>query len=283
MHLPPTNINEGYSPKQINALWTAPWNDRFSPVRLKKNLSEEVLAKVPFLNMTMHFLHEIEAKGEIKLTAIGNLPGALCKELYALCPFNEMIESGISKIRGENDVMEVMMLHAIARDLGWVKHRHGKVSLTAKGKKILSNPREILRQILEEFCLCGISDCFDGYEYGNLNRGAAFLFILMHKYGKEVHDIVFYTKKYLLACYDLPWVQPYNVDEVTPALHRPIYIRLFKRFMIYFGVLTISNDKYDFASKYEKAEIEVTPLLYELIEVDGPDNKVENKTNIRFS
>ena len=129
----------------------------------------------------------------------------------------------------------------------------------------------------------GISDCFDGYEYGNLNQGAAFLFILMHKYGKDVHDIAFYTKKYLLACYNLYWVHPNDVDEVTPALHRPIYIRLFKRFMIYFGILTISNDKYDFVSKYEKAEIEVTSLLYELIEVDPPENKVENKTDIRFS
>ena len=279
----PTNINEGYSPVQIDALWTAPWNDRFSPVRLKKNLSEDVLARVPFLNMTLRLLHELEAKGEIKLTAIGNLPGALCKELYALCPFNELIESGISKIRGENDVMEVMMLHAMARDLGWVKHRHGKISLTAKGKKILSNPREILRQLLTVFCLWGISDCFDGYEYGNLNRGAAFLFILLHKYGKEVHDIRFYTEKYLLACHDLFWVKPSDVEKVTLKLHRPIYIRLFRRFMIYFGVLTMSNDKYDFASKYEKAEIEATPLLYELIEVDSPENKVKIKTDIIFS
>lgn len=279
----PTNINEGYSPVQIDALWTVPWDERFSPVRLKKDLSEEVLLKVPFLNMTLHLLRELESKREIKLTAIGNLPLALCKELYSLCPFNEIIESGISKIRSENDVIEVIMLHTIAKELGWVKHRLGKISLTAKGKKILSTPREILRQLLIVFCSWGICNCFDRYEYGNLNCGAAFLFILLHKYGNEVHNLRFYTEKYLLACYELHWIEPYEVDAFTQSLNSPIFTRLFRRFMIYFGVLTIKKDKFAFLSHYEKTEIKATPLLYELIDVDSPINKKTTKTDIRFS
>ena len=43
-----------------------------------------------------------------------------------------------SPVRLREDLSE----ETLVKDLGWVKHRYGKISLTAKGKKMLDQPRD---------------------------------------------------------------------------------------------------------------------------------------------
>ena len=264
--------DEGYGYEQLEILLDFPWNDSCSPVRLKKNLSEETLSKVPFLRMVRRLMDELSAKGELKLTQVGNLPGALCKELYSLCPYDDMLESGISKMRGESDCLEIMLLHGIVKDLGWVKHRLGKISLTSKGKQILNDPREILRQILWFFCMYGVSDFYDGYQFENLNRGSAFLWMLLYKYGAEDRSAYFYTKKLANVLPELFWLRREDWEFAREGVSRPMYTRLFVRFLAYFGVIEFSGERHhDFYwTGYDNPIIHVTPLLYELIEVDEP-------------
>lgn len=283
MYVIPVKEVEDYCPPQMIKLWTKPWDDTESPVRLKPNISDDTLSKVPFLNMTLHLLHKIEEKGEIKLTANGNFPVALCKELYALCPMDDRIENGICKLRSEIDTIELMILHSVVEHLGWVKLRHGKLSLTARGKKILPNRREILRQLLVVFCSCGVSDYYDHGKFNNLNRGAAFLFILFHKYGNNVRPSRFYVQKYIPACFELQWIENYDSAEAINILNYPIYKRLIERFAQYFGVIKIDTARYDPIEEFCNGDIEVTPLLHELIDIDEPENASRFESDLRFS
>ena len=263
---------EGYGYRQLGPLMEWSWNDSCSPVRLKKSLGEETLSKVPFLRMVRRLMEELSSKGELKLTQIGNLPGALSKELYLLCPYDDLIESGITKMRGESDCLEIMMLHGIMKELGWVKHRLGKISLTAKGKKLLTDPREVLRELLWFFCTYGASDFGDLYEAGNLNRGSAFLWILLYKYGNEPRSASFYTDRLAKVLPELSWLREEDWKYSGRELSHAMYIRLFVRFIVYFGVIEFSGERHHdcFWTSYEHPVISVTPLLYELIDVDEP-------------
>ena len=269
--------DEGYGRSQLNAILCFPWVNTKSPIRLKENLTEEILQKVPFLRMFRRFLEILSLKGEVKLTVTGNLPVKMVQELYPLCPTNELIESGISKLYSENECLEVRMAHDLGKAAGWVKHRNGKISLTAKGKKIVGNPQELLTMLLFYFCNEFDTGAYDGFEdYANYNCAAAFMWILLDKYGDEDHDAVFYAKKYYRVCPDT-WGD--DLDEegwMSGKIPHIMELRLFWRFMYYFGVVSLAHERYDLIDgKYIRRPqpIRKTGLLNELVIIDEPSHE----------
>ena len=53
-----------------------------SPIGFKEIITEETLAKIPFLILFEEYLKVIEQAKELKLTARGNLPRKVCLDLY---------------------------------------------------------------------------------------------------------------------------------------------------------------------------------------------------------
>lgn len=135
----PRDDFEGLSPVQMNRLlynFLGP----ASPVKVKENLTEADLEAIPLLYFIRRLMKSLSDK-EIKFTPKGNLPGKLVKEYYATVRLpDEFVETGITRIRGEDDYEPAQLTKHLPILTGWAKKRNGKLSLTKKGRAALELP-----------------------------------------------------------------------------------------------------------------------------------------------
>ena len=94
----------GLSPNEMSWLLDFPLKEK-SPVRLKKNLSDETLDRIGFFRLVEEFLKILERDGSIKLTKAGFLPPGIVLELHGfhfvaewLIDEERYLDSGAKKI-----------------------------------------------------------------------------------------------------------------------------------------------------------------------------------------
>jgi hypothetical protein len=239
---------EGYSPFEMHQILHFTFG-KDSPIQLQK-LTDSDYKKIPILNQIKYLTNLIEKNGEIKLTNKGFLPTKIVSDLYQQGFLkDELIEKGISKLYKETDSMTVNLPRILIELAGLVKKRNGKLSLTKSSQKILGDNEELLRQIFLTFTNKFNWAYYDGYGENQIGQlGYGFSLILLSKYGQIKRLDSFYAEKYFMA-------YPKLLDSLEPSygtLERYstmcYSIRSFERFLDYFGLITIEEEKKGFDS-----------------------------------
>lgn len=241
----------GFSPEEMSLMVYHPFEPG-CPVQMRTDLTEEELSQAPFLRQALYLMNELN-KGFIKLTERGNIPTAYVKKMYELGSGEYMTIIGVSKINKENDSQGVMSLHYILKYLGYIKERLGKMSITEKGRKALSNPNEINVGITKSILIDADLSCYDFFDDKDSgNVGKLFTLWMIHHFGNEWHKSSFYYDHYLKA---FPMIGINNAYD--PNMFD---CRIFERFFFFLGLVELENTKsspleYDFSHNVRKTSL----------------------------
>ena len=189
------SLDNGFTPDQMYRMSYMPF-ELGCPVQLR-SLTDEQIGQVPFMRQVLHLMGLLYS-GELKLTAKGYIPPKIVEDLY------EMGEHSWNtdwfKQKSEPKTEEVQVLRVVLRECGLIKIRTGKMSLTAKGKKLLFDRNELMRTVML-FLLrdynTGWLDLCEDLEVGHVGR--LYSLWLLHKYGGEWRHTDFYTAEYAKA------------------------------------------------------------------------------------
>lgn len=157
------------------------------------------------------------------------------QDLYHLGATWDWIESGIIKLRLENECRPVMVLKKVLLSAGLVKIRLGYLSLTTKGKKALADNRLLLSELLNVFVnnySVVIEDLLmEGDSVPSV--GLAYSINLLSTYGQQERSYRFYSEAYYDTFPKLIWEFYDHSSESN--IHRCYSLRLFERFLHLFG------------------------------------------------
>lgn len=249
---------ERYSPFEMQYILYDTFGEK-SPINLTE-VTESDYKTIPILNQARFLIELLYKQGEIKLTPKGFLPTKIVSEMYSQGFLKEeLIESGISKLCKESDSITITLTRILLELSGIVKKQNGKLSLTKNGKKSLDSSHKILYLILTAFGTKFNWAFFDRYGENNIGQlGFGFTLILLSKYGKDKKIDTFYADKYfrafpsLIKSLENPRVETVERQEAV----RCYSLRSFDRFLDYFGVINIEEEKRLSSDKYiSKTEI----------------------------
>ena len=208
----PRDEFNGLTPEDMKNIMYSPFSSQ-CVVELNK-LDKEQYEKIPLVRQTLFLLKTLSEKD--------------LKRYY------------------EYDVHSVWMARIILDLLGWIKTRKGMLSLTAKGKKALSNIDIAANEILH-FSLTGVGmHSFDGYEGDSIgNLGIAYSVWILNKYGSEWHFGDFYKELYQKAFH-------------FPGNSNAYETRVFTRLFYWLGIVEQRLNKQvgpPFEDEYKKTEL----------------------------
>lgn len=268
---------EGYSPFEMHKILHFTFAID-SPLNLQK-LSDTDYKNIPILNQIKYLIDLIDKNGDIKLTNKGFLPTKIVSDLYNQGFLkDEHIDNGISKLYKETDSMTINITRILIELAGLAKKRNGKLSLTKSAQKHLGDNEALLRQIFLTFTNKFNWAYYDRYGENQIGQlGYGFSLILLSKYGQTKRLDSFYAEKYFKA-------YPNLLDSLEPTYgtlekyaSSCYSIRIFDRFLDYFGLIRIEEDKKMFDSiKY----ITKTELFDRLINV-RPHNNGNRYTTLK--
>ena len=260
---------EGYSPIEMQYILYDTFGKN-SPIELL-SLTDSEYQKIPILKQIKYLLELVDKQGELKLTTKGFLPTKIVTDIYNQKFIqDEMIESGISKLYKETDSKSINLTRILLELSGLVKKRNNKLSLTKKGKAYIKDNYKLLMQIFIVFGTKFNWAYYDGYGQNNIGQlGFGFSLILLNKYGKEERIDKFYADKYFKAFPELiESIEPSQFETKATQSTRCYSLRIFDRFLNYFGLLIIHSGKEWDADKY----ISKTELFDKLIKVRPHNN-----------
>ena len=258
---------EGYSSLEMHLILHFTF-DKNSPIQLNV-LTPQEYAQIPIMNQIKHLTEIVSQNGQIKLTSAGYLPVKVVKDLYPLGLPDEMIESGIIKLYREAECLPVNLARIIAEVAGILKKRKGTLTLTEKGKKIITDDKKLFETIFITGCQNYNWHYFDIYEddiqsgvIGQMGFGLSL--ILLCKYGDTMRLNSFYAEKYFKAF-------PIMMDNVKPTYNTTqnycyncYSLRTFERFFNHFGLVEINKR---IRNMQEDVYVKKTPLFDKLISV----------------
>ncbi|MEA3448880.1 MAG: hypothetical protein U9Q98_10635 [Bacteroidota bacterium] len=239
---------EGYSPIEMTRILYYTFEDQ-SPIRFVL-LNKKDYEKIPIVKQILYFANLIQKNGEIKLTQKGFLPTKIVADL---CSQEFLMDERMryAKTYKEADSMSATLTRIIMDLSGLIKKRNNKISLTKNGEKQLSDTDKLFKTIITAYCKRFNWAYFDAYGDNNIGQfGFGFSIILLSKYGYEKRLDEFYFDKYLNAF-------PKLIAESPPTRYghkfkdpkRCYSLRTFDRFMDYFGLVKIEQEKWD-SEKY---------------------------------
>lgn len=241
---------EGYSPVEMHHILHFAFSNK-SPVQLQK-LEDSDYKRIPLLNQIIFLTDLLAQTGEIKLTNKGFLPTKIVAGIYEQGFIRDQyIESGIYKLYKETDSMAVNLTRILVELTGLTKKRNGKLSLTKVSEKVLSDKSELLQLIITTFATKFNWAYYDGYGDNAIGQlGFGFSLILLSKYGNEKRLDSFYAEKYFKAYPQLlESLEPtYGTLESYSA--RCYSLRTFERFLDYFGLIIMEQEKGALSERY---------------------------------
>ncbi len=131
----------GLSRGEMSLMLHAPFSDR-CPVRIRE-MGDEDISRIPLMRQ-MLLLMKMLGSRELKLTQSGYIPPKIVMELRA---------AGIAPDTGgrtlkEADAADVRVVRVVLQELKLIKVRLGRMSLTAKGQKLLKSRSALLRETM---------------------------------------------------------------------------------------------------------------------------------------
>lgn len=231
-----------FSPHQMYAMLYCPFEED-CPIQLR-TLSDEQIGKIPYMRQALHLMTLLSV-GDLKLTARGYIPPKIVDELYHLGAHSWSTDW--FKQKSEPKTEEVQVLRVVLRECGLIKTRTGKMSLTAKGRRLMDDGNALLRTtllFLMQDYNTGWLDAFDDMEVGNVGR--LYSLWLLHRYGSEWRHTDFYTAEYAQA---FPMMADY----------RAYGYRVFNRLFRFIGLCVVNEREedcgYGWGEKVFKTEV----------------------------
>jgi hypothetical protein len=257
---------EGLSPDDLSRLLYKLFEED-CPVRLNQKIPDQTAGLSPMVRLSQSLMTVLQENQSLKLTATGALPVKVVQELYdkKFIPV-EHIEWGIVKIRTERDCAPVHLGVILCKLTGLVKVRKGKLSLTAKGGKMLHSPSGLLVELFTAFCTRFNWGYFDRYASPHTAQmGSGFTLLLLHRYGKTGKKADFYSSRYLRA-FPMILNEYSNTSFIRPEVEffRCYQLRSFQRGFNWFGLTDVSQEPRRYRMEFI-ADVKASPLLYELI------------------
>lgn len=232
---------EGYSPKQMHFILYDPYGPK-SALKIR-DISDQTMESIPFFMQALQILEKLEKAKEVKLTAKGYLPTSWVVDIYQNGYMkNEWIEKGIQKLYREMETYQVFIPRIVLGIGRLTKKRNGKLSITQKGRRLIQNRNELLKEILQTYTLkfnWAFPDGCGNHQLGQL--GFAFSLILLSKYGKTWKKYDHYAHLYETA---FPFMKQLTVMEYNmsdKSFDRCFSLRSFERFMHYFGLIELDK------------------------------------------
>lgn len=145
--------------------------------------------------------HHLLTNQAIKLTPKGNLPLALCRDLYERqLLVQEDIQQGITKKISEDNVAFLQALKVCLMLGPYVKKRQNTLSLTKAGQQALLKKRSVLFvQVLQDYTHHFNWAYLDGAQTSAGQFGWAYSLYLVQRYGSQWQNTDFYAAKVLRA------------------------------------------------------------------------------------
>jgi len=240
----PLSDFDNLSPHQMHALLHDPWGEQ-SPVRLQKELSDELLDQIPFLVLTEMVLQELQTNSSIKLTPKGNLPLALCRQLYEQkLLVQDDIERGITKKISEDNVSFLQALKVCLPLSPYVRKRHNTLELTKAGQKALQQDRVLrLRQLLRDYTMRFNWGYLDDTQTPAGQFGWAYSLYLIHRHGQQWQNTDFYAAKLLTAFPHLGEpIESGRLPGWSLEFERVYRWRFVEQFGLWFGLLALQKE-----------------------------------------
>lgn len=241
-----------------------------SPIAFKKDLNAETIDKIPFIKLIKVFLELIHKDKELKLTTRGNIPPKTCKELYGKKILTEEhIENGVINLNKETDSIIIQNLKIISTQVGLIKKRKNKLSLTSFGKKVLEKKLSVdlfqktFNANWQKFNL----GFHDGYsQKTGIQMTFGYTLYLLLRYGKEKRSFDFYIDKTLAAF-------PHELENFSNSWNSPkktyyncYKVRIFDRFLKFYDFIKLDKKK-DSSPFDEKWEIQTTQTFQDSFEI----------------
>lgn len=259
----------GLSPNEMHHLLFFPFTDK-SPIKLKQNISDDVLNRIPFFRLTEEFLKIVQREKSIKLTPLGALPRKVLVELYDFGFIKDtFIEKGYSKINREIDAPAIGMMNVNTQLAGFVKKSANKISLTKTAEKHLEKQQrnELFEKVFKTFTTKINWGLLDGYsEYQIVQTGWGFSLFLLSKLstGQEQSILVF-SEPFVNAYVKELNAHSYEFGSPLRAFTNCYELRTFEHFFRYFGFIEITQEM-NMVEKYIK--IKATGLHKDVVEFD---------------
>ncbi len=250
----PLDQFDGLSPEQMHRLIGRSMTGR-PGIEIKK-LSAENLARIPVFSTLKYYLKLLN-EGEIKLSASGNLPSKVVVDIYSKGYFKEWTCDRKTRIL-ETDSLLIQLVRIVASLAKWTKVRTGKLSITKEGLKIQQDDNELFRAFLECWLYRFNWAYFDSYESEDVGRqNFEYSFYLLHKYGNEWRESVFYAKKYFEAfpMLENQQTKPKEINERFYPYYSCYTVRTFERLLVYLNAVEFADTKWNEVPRLKKTEL----------------------------
>lgn len=257
---------EGYSPEEMNTILYFLFEDN-CPVQIRK-IDSSLFSSIPIFKSVKFLLNYLHENKEVKLTAKGFIPTKLVAEIYAQKYYlDSHVELGITKLYKETDSNYIHLTRILTEITGAAKKMKGTLSLTAAGKKLLTDDQTLLEAILKTYCNRFNWAYFDAYESENIGKlGCGFSLILFNKYGDNVEEDSFYGNKYFAAYPLLKEGVVLTYGTLENYVNNCYRNRMISQFAFLTGIMkAVNNPKYN-----ERLKIQKTPLFDQLFKISLP-------------
>jgi hypothetical protein len=265
----PNKDFDGLSPNQMKDLIYNLFNENCI-LQTKTDLTMEVLDGTGFFRVCETFMKIVQNAENLKLTAKGNLPQKVIKELHDSQFIKSLVSDKDYKLHYvESNFMYIHNAHLLCKACGLLKKKNNALSLTAYGKKLIQPEKrnELFTVIFDNFIFTFNWAYNDQYpDVMNGRFGIGFTIYLVSKYGRQNLPVKFYVDKYKTAFPTL--INEYPTDYYLSQSHLfyNIYkLRAFERFLDWFNLVEIKETgRY---SLNEDASVKATHLFYEVFKV----------------
>jgi hypothetical protein len=230
---------EGLSPSNMYDLLYSNWSNNIITINPNKYDGNDI----PMVKQIKYFIKKVDELNGLELTKIGNLPPSIVKDIYnQKIIYDNMIETGITKLTTENDVDNITVMKIICLLAGIIKKRNNKITLTKSVLKEMDTYQfveKILFVIFNKYNWAYF-DSFNNEEIGQFGKN--YTLYLLNKYGNEWKDIKFYTELYFKAFPEL-----LEHDEID--LSKISYIhRTFNQILFYCGFIDFENKRFGYGN-----------------------------------
>jgi len=256
----------GLSPNQMHLLLHYPFEDLKGIVKFNSSFDKDLLIKVPVVTKASLLIKRVGEAGELKATQRGFLPIKLVHELDDF----ERRKGFRHKAVSEEHVASVLALRLMIMDLGWLKKRNSKFSLTKKGQKIYEHGLDVSAYFeLLEFWMfkCNWSFLDRAFECHFLQQTTVFILYLLKQKAKELISIQDFTELYIkvfpLSLKEIPVGEHFQPPE--KELEWVMGRRCIEKFAAYFGLVQYLTDENSAKQTYQvRSKFKTTELFREI-------------------
>ena len=260
-------LPEGLSYIDINFFTHFPFSAG-SPIARKADLSAAAIQEVPFFQFYIQFLKDVQAAQPLKLTQKGNLNRKFIRQLYdhRILP-NKYVDDGTIKLSKEEDWAPIHYSHVLTKMGGLIKNQKGKLTLTKKGEKLLTNIPSLYLNLLDTYTNKFNWSYFTFNPESVAQYGYTLLLYLLLKYGDEERPSSFYTMQYRFAFPQFITTFPHNEYlKPEPRFLSCVHNRFFGKFCNYFGLAIVREEQKENSYSFDYF-VRKSPLLDQIFSI----------------